>query len=446
MDRVGLGPARALFLRLAGATAGPTGAAASSSAGRLALAGADWADVRALARREEVAAALWPRLRHALEGQPAAALPLDVAEAFRGEAMVAEFNARRLEARLQEVLGALAARGIEPVLLKGAGLAYTVFGGMARRPMRDLDLLVPREALTPAIAALRAAGWAEAEGGRPADRYAAHQHAPPLIAPAGGVGVVELHDGLFPPGHPFRLDGATVLGRARRVPSPLGAVLVPAPVDQLLHACLHFAWSHELRWGAWRAVADVAALVAAAAAEDAAPAAAGSRPTTRALDEIVEAARSSGGASAVYWTLRLSAVLGEVPVPEEWLTGLASGGWGESALVERHLAHQLLPGPGNVPSVALGRRGWEAALRPGRSGHGAARPWLVGAAGEAAGGRASVADRPGAGTGTEGRPGGGGAAGWAGRLGVVGRRLSDRGRWVGYVRALLGRAGGSGVG
>src|SRR5690606_18664262 len=135
-------------------------------------------DVRALARREGVTAALWPRLRRALDlAGGGAALPAEVEEAFRREAMVAEFGARRLEARLQEVLHVLAARGVEPVLLKGAGLAYSAFGGMARRPMRDLDLLVPPEAMAPAMAALRSAGWAPAPGQRPADRYDSHQHA-----------------------------------------------------------------------------------------------------------------------------------------------------------------------------------------------------------------------------------------------------------------------------
>ncbi|MHB1224976.1 MAG: nucleotidyltransferase family protein [Gemmatimonadaceae bacterium] len=426
-DPAGLGGAPAHYPRRAGATPGPTGRAPSAAAAELAAAGPDWADVRALARRERVTAALWPRLRRALELAPGAVvLPGEVEEAFRREAMVAEFDARRMEALLHEVLATLAARGIEPLLLKGAGLAYTVFGGMARRPMRDLDLLVPREALAPAVAALRAAGWEEANSDRPAGRYAAHQHAPPLVAP-GGVGEVELHDALFPPGHPFLMDGGAVLARARWVPSPVGAVLVPAPADQLIHACLHFAWSHELRWGAWRAMADVAALVGAAAAEDAAPAdvAGGSLGGAdavvgaRALDELADEGRAAGGGSAVYWTLRLSALLAGVPVPEPWLAALAPGGWGEWALLERHLAHQLLPGPGNAPSVALARLGWAAALRPGRSGHGRSRPWLVGAA---------LAEAERSGAGLRG----------SSRLRAIGRQVMSAGRWRRYAGALLG--------
>lgn len=444
VDPLGLGTARALFFRLAGVTAGPCGAAATASAAALvaSLAPADWADLRALARREEVTAALWPRLRAAL---PAAGsggggvVPGEVEEAFRREAMVAEFGARRLEAQLQEVLATLAARGIEPVLLKGAGLAHTVFAGIARRPMRDLDLLVTRDELAPALAALRAAGWREDAGARPSERYESHQHAAPLVAPGGGAGggVVELHDTLFARGHPFRLDGGAVLARSRRVPSALGAVRVPSPVHQLLHACLHFAWSHEMRWGAWRAVADVAALVAAAAAEDAAPAEAGSEPTARALDEVVEEAWAVGGASAAYWTMRLAATLGEVPVPEPWLAGLAGGAGGgagggggavRGGLLERHLAHQLAPGPGNVPSVALARLAWRLAIRPGRSGHGGSRPWSVGTGGQA--GEGGEAD-----------------GGWAGRrlAASVARQAASPGRWIGYARALFpggSRAGG----
>ncbi len=417
-DRLRLGSARALFLRLAGATPGPTGLAASASAAAIASTAPEWADVRALARREEVTAAVWPRLRRALDagGGAGGALPEEVEEAFRREAMVAEFAARRLEAQLQEVLAILAARGIEPVLLKGAGLAYSVFGGIAKRPMRDLDLLVPRESLVPALAALGSSGWAPSPGQRPAGSYDAHHHAPPLVAPSGGTSVVELHDSLFPAGHPFHLHGSAVISRARRIPSPIGALLVPAEADQLLHACLHFAWSHELRWGAWRAVADIAALLAAAAAEDAAAVGEGSMPTTRALDELAGSARAVAGESAVYWTLRLAATLGEVPVPEAWLTELEAGGWGESALVERHLVHQLLPGPGNVPSTFLARALWSAALRPGPSGHGSARPWLVGSASHDESGVVR-----------KGHP-----------LSGLGRHLSASGRWRSYLSTVLG--------
>ena len=380
VDSAGLGATRALFLRLAGVVgrrAGEgAGAGAIEMAGRLLDRSPDWADLRALARREGVSAVLWPRLRRVLDATGAPRPPAEVEEALRHEAMVGEFHARRLEARLQDVLELLSSGGVEPVLLKGAGLAYTVHGGMARRPMGDIDLLIPREAMPAAMAALRSAGWTPEQAGRTEEHYSTHQHAPPMVEPGGGTAVVELHDQLVPPGNPFNFGAGRMRARARRVPSPLGEVLVPSMADQLLHVAIHLAWSHELRWGAWRAIADVAAIVAVAAEADAAPPGAGERPTARTLDEIVEEARWAGAGSCVYWTLRLAAALGGARVPEPWLAALRPPG--AVAALERHLAHQLLPGPGVVPSVRLGRLGWTAAIRPGWSGHGGARPWLIG--------------------------------------------------------------------
>lgn len=378
VDSAGLGATRALFLRLAGVVLGKMGERATEEAGELLARSPDWADLRALARREGVSAALWPRLRGVMEATGAPRPPAEVEEAFRREAMVGEFRARRLEARLHEVLDILSSRGIEPVLLKGAGLAYAVHGGMARRPMGDIDLLVPAEAVPAAVAALRSAGWESERGGRPGADYSTHQHAPPLVEPGGGPAVVELHDALLPQGHPFGLGGQRMLARARRLTSPLGAVLVPRLVDQLLHVAVHLAWSHELRWGAWRAFADVAGIVAVAAAEDAAPVARGVTPSGRALDEVVGEARCVGAASCAYWTLRLAEELGGAAVPEPWLAALEPPG--AVAVLGRHLAHQLLPGPGVVPSVRAARLGWTAAIRPGWSGHGGSRPWLVGVA------------------------------------------------------------------
>lgn len=419
-DPASLGVARALFFRLAGVSPGPARSRVIEDAAALLGRQPHWPDLRALARREGVSSALWPRLRRVMDGSGAAHPPPEVTEAFRREAMVGEFHARRMEARLHEVLAILASRGIEPVLLKGAGLAYGTYGGLAGRPMRDLDLLLPGEAMPVALAALRSAGWTPERPERGDAVYAGHHHAPPLTEPDGGPVVVELHVALFPTGHPFGLEGHRVIARARRLATPLGAVLVPRAVDQLLHVCTHLAWSHELRWGAWRAFADVSAILSAAAAEDASPVVEGEPPSARALDELVGEALEVRAGSSVYWTLRLAAGLSGAPVPEEWLVALRPPA--ASRLLARHLAHQLLPGPGVAPSVKLARAGWAAAIRPGWSGHGGSRPWRVGAA--AAGAR-PVGGLPPVRSDGEGC-GGSRSSGAAGA------------RWRGYLRAVLG--------
>ena len=357
---LGLPRTAALYFRLAGA--GPTDPVL-----RELLDGyAAWEALRALARRDGTTGALWRRLKAA----GAAPAPAD-ADAFRREADVLDFHRLLLERRLGEVLAVLAGEGLCPVLLKGAGLAHTAYRRPAERPMRDLDLLLPRAEAERAAALLREAGW---RPGRGADdgRYDGHQHLPPLVSPGGEGGVVELHHALFPAAHPAGLDASAIRARARSVRIAGAEALVPSAEDQLLHACLHFAWSHELRWGFWQLAADVAAL---AGGRGAARSSGGLR--WGAVVERAAAARLGAGA---YWALRLAGAAGGAPADAETLARLRPAATGDGLLL-RHLAHQLAPGPGNVPSVALARRLWARAVRPSAA-EGAAEPWAAGAGGE----------------------------------------------------------------
>lgn len=351
-----LAPAVALFFRLAGEP-GDAGAVRA-----LLSQPVDWALLRALARREGVTAELGRRLRAA-----GANVPPEVDDAIRREGMAVELHLGRLERSLGEILDVLAAHGLQPVLLKGAGLAYTAYSGFAARPMRDVDLLLPSDEVAVARRLLGAAGWRAAVGTDAGRDYSDHQHAPPLVAP-DDAGIVELHHDLFPVGHPFGLTGVAMRAGARVVDTPAGRALVPAPEDQLLHACLHFGWSHELRWGAWRTMADVAALVRRPAG--------GAMGAAVRWAPFVARAEATRGAAPAYWTLRLAAALAGVPVPADVLAALAPAvpAWIRNALA-RHYAHQLVPGSGNVPSVAAARALWSAGMRPTAAGHGGVRPW-----------------------------------------------------------------------
>ena len=164
-----------------------------------------------------------------------------------------------LEHVLHEILATLAGRGIEAVLLKGAGLAYTAYVSFADRPMGDIDVLVLPEQAEEAWSLFRAQGWTWPSAQWPRERCSAHQHLPPLIQQSAGGARLEIHRDLLP-GHGFRLATDAVWARARRVPANDRVVLVPHPVHQLLHVCVHFAWSHGMQWGTWRALRDVAAI------------------------------------------------------------------------------------------------------------------------------------------------------------------------------------------
>ena len=96
-----------------------------------------------LARRERVGPLLYDAVRKKH------LLPAEVETALRQSYYLTAACNLRLFAALDQALRALAARGIEVIVLKGAALAQTVYPSVALRPMGDLDVLV-RPASVPA--------------------------------------------------------------------------------------------------------------------------------------------------------------------------------------------------------------------------------------------------------------------------------------------------------
>jgi len=132
-------------------------------------------------------------------------------------------------------------------------------------------------------------------------------------------------------------------------------------VHSLLHACLHFLWSHQGQFGAWRTVRDVDAIA---------------RRTDLDWDEFVFVARRVRGETSCYWTLRIAEVAGGVEIPASVLRDLHPR---RSAFVlravEHHFLINLVPDGVSCPSGTLDRAIWNLGVMPGRSGHGDIRPW-----------------------------------------------------------------------
>lgn len=98
---------------------------------------------------------LWTALgraeaRHVLSSASKAALRADAAR-WRA-------RAHYLAVALERAVDPLAAAGLEPVVLKGAALAWR-YPDVALRPMLDVDLLLPRELHSLALARLKREGW-----------------------------------------------------------------------------------------------------------------------------------------------------------------------------------------------------------------------------------------------------------------------------------------------
>jgi hypothetical protein len=158
----------------------------------------------------------------------------------------------------QELIGihrVLVAAGIPYQALKGAFLAFHAYPHPSLRPMRDLDIVVPRKQALAAYQALQAAGLSRVaeDMTAPEVAMAVHHHLAPLRARCGQF-PVELHYRLF---H-FRLDkesGADPSDepefwlRGRHAALGGESVSFESPEDLLLHLIVHAVYDHEFSNG-----------------------------------------------------------------------------------------------------------------------------------------------------------------------------------------------------
>jgi len=315
----------------------------------------DWPRLCALADYEQATSVLWAQLsRLGCSTDPGSA-------ALQRLAMVSEFGLRRLQRRLYETCDALAAAGVNAVALKGAAVAHTAYASFVERPMSDIDLLVAPEQAEAAQKILRASRWTQGPSGYPDEAYAGHQHLPPYVDAHGSGARLELHTDLFFEGHPFRFSPGMVHGGARRIRAGRHDLLVPDPLHQLLHACLHFVYGHLMGLAAWRTFRDVAALGASGLID---------------WTAFIDLARVSGGATSCYWTFRLARATAGVSVPSEVLDALCPPLPGAALrILERHFMLGLLPTDASCPSVRLRNLMWHIGVFPGRHDGRSVRPW-----------------------------------------------------------------------
>lgn len=300
------------------------------------------------------------------------------------------FRASMLEDRLSRLAVAFQSAGVPFLALKGAALASTLYRGFQDRPMGDLDLLVPRRQAREAVEMSVATGWSPIEG-IPGDVfYGGHQHLPPL-RDGRGVGIgLDLHMHVLPSHAPFDLPVEEIWNSAvpaRDVavgadggnPSPPD-IRVPSPAVLLLHACIHFAWSHTLAGGGWKVVRDVALLL---------------RSPHLDRDHFLSLARSARAVGPADWTLHLVHQVGGVEAAAHLREGLGITGSGlRRAALTRHFTRVMSDGvPADLP-VRLPRILWEMALLPDREGHQGARPWDSDDLFHQESGRVDAADAP----------------------------------------------------
>lgn len=191
----------------------------------------DWHKLTTQAEAHGMAPLLWHHLQ-----QAGADVPAEAARALKGLYLRHRRNNQIHALALLEIVELFKAAGIHPLVLKGLGLAYSVYPDPALRPVSDLDLLLQRDEIRPALKLLRAAGfWATHT---PTDRGPAPKELTADSPTRDGLHVhVELHhydarlrDDEFA-GFTSPPQTVQILGRE---------ALVPAPRDALAYLLRHF--------------------------------------------------------------------------------------------------------------------------------------------------------------------------------------------------------------
>ena len=200
---------------------------------------ADWNLLPSIAQGEGAAPLLYSILeRAASDGQPVSGILQPAAKAVLAQSYYASaaFNAL-LCRELDGILAALTHAGVPVILLKGAALIKTIYADPAERPMSDLDLLVRRIHIRPAVRALQAAGYQ-----RLMDNYIRY-HVLLLDRQAGRVSV-ELHWSLVlnDQRFPALIDWFWRQSEPLDPANPL--VLTLTPTAQLLYLAAHLALQH----------------------------------------------------------------------------------------------------------------------------------------------------------------------------------------------------------
>jgi hypothetical protein len=204
------------------------------------LAPREWDGVIAVARAEALLATLAQRI-------DAAELPPPVAQLLADARAAADVATAQAMWEAEMARRALGPAGVDFVLLKGAAYAAAELPCAPGRQIGDLDILVARDALPAAEAALLGAGWEWVKEDAYDDAYYRdHMHElPPLIHKLRDR-MIDVHHTIIPPTARPNPDAASMLERAIMLPN---GYKVLHPFDRLIHCAAHLFADGDLAGG-----------------------------------------------------------------------------------------------------------------------------------------------------------------------------------------------------
>lgn len=218
----------------------------------ISLSEAELSEFLVIARQHRLEPLLFWRLAHEKRDcQQPDALKARLANQYKQ----ATFRALTVQRELLLVHRILQAAGIPHVALKGAFLAFHAYPNPALRPLRDLDILVPKKSALEAYQALidKGAQRIKAYAGDPEATLVIGHHLPPLLSPSASVSV-ELHACLFHQDKSANLredlsEDQVFWERVRRISVASNEVPFESSTDLLLHMIVHAVYDHQFNNG-----------------------------------------------------------------------------------------------------------------------------------------------------------------------------------------------------
>lgn len=207
---------------------------------------ADWDVLIRQARRAGLLARLGLMLEESGLGQT---IPPQSRWHFEAEAVLAARQAIAVRWEVRQINKALADLGAPIVLLKGA--AYVMSGQPAARGrlFGDIDILVPRDKIAQAEAALMLAGWhALAQDVYDERYYREWMHEIPPMTHVRRGSVIDLHHAILPPTARLHPSPEKLFAASLPLKSEPG-LYVLQPVDMVLHSACHLFHDGELPHG-----------------------------------------------------------------------------------------------------------------------------------------------------------------------------------------------------
>ena len=200
----------------------------------------DWTSLLAIARAERLDGSLAFRL---------ADLPLPpvVLRALEDARAQAEFGQTQALWEVEMARRVLTPIGIAPILLKGSAFAFARLPAGIGRLVGDLDILVPRDRIDDAEAALLAADFEWVKNDDYTQLYYRRwmHELPPLVHRERGS-MIDVHHTILPPTARRTPDAAALIGDSIEIAPSLRIL---SPPDMIIHAVAHLLADGDLAGG-----------------------------------------------------------------------------------------------------------------------------------------------------------------------------------------------------